>query len=86
MDTPWILHESGIYFSSIYLYILTDEQRGKRRRICDIALNAAANYNMNLVRNVMFARAAVFLLPLTEEEQHQQQRKDYLKWWLGKKK
>jgi hypothetical protein len=22
----------------------------------------------------------------TEEEQHRQQRKDYLKWWLGKKK
>ena len=22
----------------------------------------------------------------TPEEQHQQQRKDYLKWWLGKKK
>ncbi|MHC3129325.1 MAG: hypothetical protein IBV52_04525 [Candidatus Bathyarchaeota archaeon] len=22
----------------------------------------------------------------TAEEQHQQQRKDYLKWWLGKKK
>jgi len=22
----------------------------------------------------------------TEEEQHQQERKDYLKWWLGKKK
>jgi hypothetical protein len=64
MDTPRLLHESEMYFSSIYLYILTEEQKGERRRICDIALNAAANYNMNPVRNVMFARAAVFLSPL----------------------
>jgi hypothetical protein len=62
----WLLgqHEYGIYFSNIYLYILTEEQKGKRRRTCDIALNAAENYNMNPIRNVMFARAADFLSPL----------------------
>jgi hypothetical protein len=60
MGTPQLLHESEIYFSSIYLYILTEEQKGKRRRTCDIALNAAANYNMYPLRNVMFAKAAVF--------------------------
>jgi len=64
MDTPQLLHESEIYFSSIYLYILTEEQKGERRRICDIVLNAAANYTMHPLRNVMFARAAAFLLPL----------------------
>lgn len=29
MDTPRLLHESKIYFSGIYLYILTEEQKGK---------------------------------------------------------
>jgi len=61
MDAHQLLHEFEIYFSSIYLYILTYEQKGKRRRTCDIVLNAAANYTTGPVRNVMFARAADFL-------------------------
>ena len=36
-------------------------EKGKRRVLCDIVLNAAANYNMCPVQNGMFARAAAFL-------------------------
>ena len=55
------MRDPKICFSSIYLYIATWEQKEKRRRICDIALNAAANYITHHSRNVTFARAAVFL-------------------------
>jgi len=61
MDAHQLLHEFEICFSSIYLYILTYEQKGKRRRTCDIVLNAAANYTTGPVRKVMFARVADFL-------------------------
>jgi hypothetical protein len=61
MSTPQLLYESKIYFSSIYLYILTEEQKRKGEEICAIVPNAAENYNTCPVRNVTFARAAVFL-------------------------
>ena len=61
MDTSHLLCDFKIHFSSIYLYILMYEQKEKRRTICDIALNVAANYNTHPLRNVTFARAVAFL-------------------------
>jgi len=50
----------NLFFEHLPLYTNRRTER-KRRRICDIALNAAANYTMRPVQNVMFARAVVFL-------------------------
>ena len=58
----WNQHNFSIkkesYFSSIYLYIVTEETKGKRQRPCDIALNAAVNYNTFHLQNVTSVRAA----------------------------
>ena len=56
-DSLWI---QNLFFEHLPLYTNRRTER-KRRRICDIALNAAANYTTRPVQNVMFARAAVFL-------------------------
>ncbi len=90
-----------ICFSTIYLYIVTEEQKkqkAKNMRYCPECggeLQYVSYTKRYVCRSCGLSLTPQELYELrdklrpkfeTEEEQRKQHRKDYLKWWLGKKK
>jgi transposase-like protein len=100
MEAPRLLHKSEIYFSSIYLYILTEkqEEKAKTMRYCP-ECGGELQY-VSLTKRYVCKSCGLSLTPQelfelqqklrpqfeTEEDLRQKERKEYLKWWLGKKK